>query len=188
MHNHKRRYLAWGSALLAGAALAGCAGTYDPPEMGDELLWTSSGDDDRPGWTLIPDQGEAEEDHRLFVGVSNRHSSQRGARDAATRDAKSVVSQYVYTHAEGYTIETEAGDSRQSDPVDPAISLDALREFSYDFAVREMDVIDWRFEQWWDEDTEESFYKAFALVQIPNERLSLASEGDGIELEEQSRE
>ena len=74
--------------VIAAAMSAGCSSTYKPPQVADKLIWTSDAEEERPMWTLT---GEIEEDPRnevvRFVGMSNRHSTQKGARDAAMDDA-----------------------------------------------------------------------------------------------------
>lgn len=161
------------SMALAGVILGGCANTYDAPQLGEELVWTASGDEERPEWTMIPDQEEAREDHRQFVGISNRHSTQRGARDAAMRDAHSLVAQHIETEVFGDITEQEIGGALQSGTQDPDVLLDNVRNFIFDQAVSGMEVVEWRYEQWLDHEGEETFYKAFALTEVDKASFEL---------------
>lgn len=154
--------------LAAGVLGAGCSSTYKPPQVGDKLIWTSDSEEERPMWTMT---GEIEEDDGdqviRFVGMSNRHSTQKGARDAAMDDARRQIANYASTEVEDVVKRMEEGGDLQSNIQDPMQSLDRVTTQVSVHAVSEMKPEDWRFEQWSDDSKGKKFFQAFVRTTVP---------------------
>jgi|AntRauTorcE11898_2_1112593.scaffolds.fasta_scaffold30969_2 hypothetical protein len=154
--------------LVAGFLGAGCSSTYKPPQVGDELVWTSDSEEERPMWTLT---GEIEEDESeqtvRFVGMSNRHSTQKGARDAAMDDARRQIANYASTEVEDVVKRMEKGGDLQSNMQDPMQRLDRVTTQVSVHAVSEMKPEDWRFEQWTNDEQGTTFFQAFVRASVP---------------------
>lgn len=153
--------------LVAGSIGAGCSSTYKAPQVGDELVWTSDSEEERPMWTLT---GEIEEDQSAqtiqFVGMSNRHSTQKGARDAAMDDARRQIANYASAEVEDVVKRIEKGGALQSDVQDPMQRLERVTTQVSVHAVSEMKPEDWRFEQWANGE-ETTFFQAFVRASVP---------------------
>lgn len=154
--------------LVAGALGAGCSSTYKAPQVGDELIWTSDSEEERPMWTLT---GEIEEDAGdqtiQFVGMSNRHSTQKGARDAAMDDARRQIANYASTEVEDVVKRMEEGGDLQSGIQDPMQKLSRVTTQVSVHAVSEMKPEDWRFEQWRVDAKGKTFFQAFVRTSVP---------------------
>lgn len=155
--------------LAVGALSVGCSSTYKPPQVADTLIWTSDSEKERPMWTLT---GEIEEDAGeqviRFVGMSNRHSTQKGARDAALDDARRQVANYATTEVEDVVTRMEEGGSLQSDIQDPMQNLKRVTTQVSVHALSKMKPVDWRFEQWGDKKKGKTFFQAFVRTSVPD--------------------
>lgn len=157
------------AATLAFSVLGvGCSSTYKAPQVADKLIWTSDSEEERPMWTLT---GEIEEDTSAevirFVGMSNRHSTQKGARDAALDDARRQIANYASVEIEDVVKRMEDGGAVQSDIQDPMQKLSRVTTQVSTHAVSEMKPDDWRFEQWSDDKKGKTFYQAFVRASVP---------------------
>ncbi|WP_417544208.1 hypothetical protein [Marinobacter sp.] len=154
--------------LAVGAVGSGCSSTYKPPQVADTLIWTSDSEKERPMWTLT---GEIEEDAGeqviRFVGMSNRHSTQKGARDAAMDDARRQVANYATTEVEDVVTRMDKGGSLQSDIQDPMQKLERVTTQVSVHALSKMKPVDWRFEQWGDKKRGKTFFQAFVRTSVP---------------------
>lgn len=154
--------------LIAGALGAGCSSTYKPPQVSDKLIWTSDSEQERPMWTMTGEIEEDEGDQAIrFVGMSNRHSTQKGARDAAMDDARRQIANYASTEVEDVVKRMEEGGDLQSNVQDPMQKLSRVTTQVSVHAVSEMKPEDWRFEQWGDESKGETFFQAFVRTSVP---------------------
>jgi len=163
--------------LAAGALSAGCSSTYKPPQVADKLVWTSDSEEERPMWTMT---GEIEEDSGdqvvRFVGMSNRHSTQKGARDAAMDDARRQIANYASTEVEDVVKRMEEGGALQSDIQDPMQKLSRVTTQVSVHAVSEMKPEDWRFEQWSDTSKGKTFFQAFVRTSVPMQSFEVQEE------------
>lgn len=154
--------------LAAGVLGAGCSSTYKPPQVADKLIWTSDSEEKRPMWTLT---GEIEEDAGdqvvRFVGMSNRHSTQKGARDAALDDARRQIANYASTEVEDIVKRMEEGGDIQSNIQDPMQKLSRVTTQVSVHAMKQMKPEDWRFEQWSDTGKGKTFFQAFVRASVP---------------------
>ena len=160
--------------LVAGTLGAGCSSSYKPPQVGDNLVWTSDSEEERPMWTLT---GEIEEDDSeqtvRFVGMSNRHSTQKGARDAAMDDARRQIANYASAEVEDVVKRIEKGGDLQSNMQDPMQRLERVTTQVSVHAVSEMKPEDWRFEQWTNDAQATKFFQAFVRVSVPKETFDV---------------
>ncbi len=156
----------------------GCATTQSPPKVADKLIWTSDGEVSRPMWTLVAefDQDASAQVVRV-VGMSNRHSTQRGARDAAMDDARRQIANYLSSQIEDTVERMESGGDVQSRVQDPKQELNRLTRQVSIQAVNGMRVEEWRFEQWLDTDKRQSFYQAFVRASVSTDSFRAHSSG-----------
>lgn len=155
-------------SLAVGALSAGCSSTYKAPQVADTLIWTSDSEEERPMWTLTGEiQEDASEQVVRFVGMSNRHSTQKGARDAALDDARRHIANYATTQIEDVVTRIEEGGSLQSDIQDPMQKLKRVTTQVSVHALSKMKPVDWRFEQWGDKTKGKTFFQAFVRASVP---------------------
>lgn len=155
------------SATMIGAlALGGCASTYEPPQIADEMVWSSDGDTDRPMWTFGPSVTE-EDGQVLFVGMSDQFSTQKGARDSALEDVYRQVANYATTRVEDELARSERGQANQSGVIDPTVQIERVTRQLSVHAVNSLSPVDWRFEQWANKGEQNSFYTAFVRAAVP---------------------
>lgn len=156
------------SLLLALVVLGSvaCSSAYKPPQVGEKMIWTSDGDEKRPGWTAesvsMGSGGELVE----FVGYSNRHSTQRGARDAALTDVRRAIAQHAETMVSDSATTTEAGGTVQDGIQNPMINRKVETTEIASLAVTRMKPTQWRFEQWKETGTNRTFYVAFVKAEV----------------------
>ena len=166
------------TVLLAFVVLGSvaCSSAYKAPQVGEELIWTNDGEEKRPGWTAtsvaIKSGGEVVE----FVGYSNRHSTQRGARDAALTDVRRAIAQHAETVVNDIATTTEAGGTVQDGIQNPVINRKVETTEIASLAVTRMNPEEWRFEQWKETGSNRTFYVAFVKANV-SERIFEAGEG-----------
>lgn len=153
--------------LAAFVALSGCASNYKPPHIADKLIWTSDGDEKRPGWTANGVISKSNRNEISFVGMSNRHSTQRGARDAAMSDVRRLITQYSETQVEDQVTTTERGSGLQDGIQNPTVTREVVTREMAGLAIQKMTPEQWRFEQWKNEATGETFFTAFVMTTVP---------------------
>lgn len=152
-------------AVTLGMGISACSTSYDPPQIADELVWTSDGDDERPGWTA--QSGAQEREGKVyFVGMADLHSTQRGARDAAMTDVRRLITQYAQTEVSESITTRESGNVYQDEIQNPRIVRERVTDEVAQFAVRQMKDNQWRYEQWLDKELEETFYTGFVQVSV----------------------
>lgn len=151
-----------------------CTTTYEPPVVADRLIWTSDGESARPAWTLMPAAKKDSADQVVrVVGMSNRHSTQRGARDAAMDDARRQIANYFSSQVEDKVERIESGANTQSGVQDPVQELSRITHQLSVHAVNSMTVDSSRFEQWLDSRTGKTFFNAFVQASVPKDSLQV---------------
>lgn len=178
--NANLKAVALASMVSVGLGLGGCASTtHEAPEMGEKLVWTSNGEQERPNWALTAEVDEQDDGGARFVGISDRHSTQRGARDAALSDARRNITQYVKTEVETQ-MESEEVSQNLRDKIENAeITTERVTREVSAHAVREMEQVEWRYEQWGDPEEGETYFMAFTLVEVGDESLEPETVLDG---------
>src|SRR5690554_4365203 len=152
--------------MVLGMAVVACSSAYKAPQLGDELIWTNDGEKKRPGWTAesvaVRSGGELIE----FVGYSNRHSTQRGARDAALTDVRRAIAQHAETVVDNVASTTEAGGTVQDGIQNLMINRKVETTEVASLAVTRMEPTEWRFEQWKETGSNRTFYVAFVKAAV----------------------
>jgi hypothetical protein len=155
-----------------------CSTAHKPPVVADKLIWASDGEESRPAWTLMPAAEKDSEDQvARVVGMSNRHSTQKGARDAAMDDARRQIANYLSSEVEDTVKRTEKGTNTQSGVQDPKQGLSRITNQLSVHAVNSMTVDAWRFEQWFDSGIEKTFFNAFVRASVSTDSLQVGSPG-----------
>lgn len=151
--------------VLAIASVA-CSSAYKAPQVGDELIWTNDGEEMRPGWTAESVAVKSGGEWFEFVGYSNRHSTQRGARDAALTDVRRAIAQHAETVVDDIATTTEAGGTVQDGIQNPMINRKVETTEVASLAVTRMKPTEWRFEQWKETGSNRTFYVAFVKAEV----------------------
>lgn len=166
--------------IVAGVAAAGvglvggCASTtHETPKMTENLVWTSTGEEERPNWALAAEAEETASGGVQFVGISDRHSTQRGARDAALTDARRNVTQYVETQIKTEMESEEVSQNLRDEIENSEITTERITREVSRHAVRGMNQLEWRYEQWGDPKEEDAYFMAFTLVEVGADALEL---------------
>lgn len=162
-------------ALAVVFGVSACSTSYEPPQIGDELVWTSDGDDERPGWTANSSAQESDE-MVLFVGMADNHSTQRGARDAALSDARRLITQYAQTAVTDNNTIRESAQGTQDEIQNPEIVRERVTDEIASFAVSEMEHRQWRYEQWRNQEQGQTFYTGFVQVGVEAEAFDVSPE------------
>ena len=152
-------------AVVSAVLIAGCSSAYKAPELADELVWSSDGDDKRPGWTAHT-VAQAREDRVYFIGMSDQHATQRGARDAALTDARRMITQHARTQVEDLIETREFSENAQAEIQNPEIIRERVTQELSEHAVQRMTHDQWRYEQWANEAGGASFFTAFVEVSV----------------------
>lgn len=159
--------------------MTACTTTYEPPVVADKLIWTSDGEGSRPMWTLAPAAIKDSADQAIrVVGMSNRHSTQKGARDAAMDDARRQIANYFSSQVEDKVERIESGANTQSGIQDPVQELNRITRQLSVHAVNSMTVENSRFEQWLDSRTGKTFFNAFVQATMPMNSLHVGRSGE----------
>lgn len=159
--------------------MTACSTTYEPPVVADKLIWTSDGESARPAWTLAPAATKDSADQAVqAVGMSNRHSTQKGARDAAIDDARRQIANYFSSQVEDKVERIESGAKAQSGIQDPVQELNRITRQLSVHAVNAMAVENSRFEQWLDSRTGKTFFNAFVQATMPMNSLHVGRSGE----------
>jgi hypothetical protein len=159
--------------------MTACTTTYEPPVVADKLIWTSDGESARPAWTLMPAARKDSADQAVrVVGMSNRHSTQKGARDAAMDDARRQIANYFSSQVEDKVERIESGANTQSGVQDPVQELNRITQQLSVHAVNSMTVENSRFEQWLDSRTGQTFFNAFVQAAMTMNSLHVGRSGE----------
>lgn len=190
MNEKSKAVLFIGVASVGLGLVGGCASTtHEAPEMEEKLVWTSNGDEERPNWALTAEVDERADGAARFVGISDRHSTQRGARDAALTDARGNISEYVETRVETKLESEEVSQNLRDEIENAEITTERVTREVSEHAVQGMEQREWRYEQWGDPKDDETYFMAFTLVEVDAESLEpgkvLESEPDEQEDDEE---
>lgn len=172
MNEKSKAVLFIGVASVGLGLVGGCASTtHEAPEMEEKLVWTSNGDEERPNWALTAEVDERADGAARFVGISDRHSTQRGARDAALTDARGNISEYVETRVETKLESEEVSQNLRDEIENAEITTERVTREVSEHAVQGMEQREWRYEQWGDPKDDETYFMAFTLVEVDAESL-----------------
>tara|TARA_B100000749_G_scaffold275056_1_gene260156 strand:+ start:729 stop:1208 length:480 start_codon:yes stop_codon:yes gene_type:complete len=146
--------------------------------VADKLIWTSDGEGSRPTWTLAPAAIKDSADQAIrVVGMSNRHSTQKGARDAAMDDARRQIANYISSQVEDKVERIESGANTQSGVQDPVQELNRITRQLSVHSVNSMAVENSRFEQWLESRTGKTFFNAFVQASVSLNSLQVGGAG-----------
>lgn len=152
--------------VLVALFMGGCATTYKPIPIGDELVWTS--DDKRPGWSV--DTPEVDDgDYLVFVGQSLYHGTERAARNNAQVDASRQAATYLAHQLKRNYIETATGTAAENQTQNLDVTINETVELTADQVLSKLEVEDWYIEQW--RKGGETFFKVFVKTKLPKARL-----------------
>ena len=152
-------------ALIA-LVMGGCAKTYKPMPIGDELVWTS--DDKRPGWTVDtpePDDGKS----FVFVGQSLYHGTERAARTNAQVDASSQAATYLAHELKRSYTQTSTGGTSEDQIQNLGVNINETFELTADQVLAKMEFEDWYIEQW--RKGTDTFFKVYVRARLPKSRI-----------------
>jgi len=161
-------------AALLGLAisLGGCASSgIERPQQAKTLLWSYP--KERPTWTV--DQAERDDASYYFIGISQRHSTEKAARDHALVSVNTAASQYLAKTAQADFERTTSGAAGESAVNNANVRHRFNERQIADNLVRKLHPKDWYIEQWQGDDGK-PFYSAFVRAQIPAGEVEAAME------------
>ena len=151
--------------LILVAVLSGCAATSSPTaipvEGSEKLLYSSS--PERPAWTM--EEPDTVDGVMTFVGLSNRHASEKSARADAKRNATDSVVKWMGTMVKNKFESLSVTYGLESTVIDPTPSS---REYEKQLAanmVSRVKVKTWYMEKW--QTPTGIGYQMFALAKVP---------------------
>lgn len=150
------------TALILSAMITGCATTFNPAPVGKKLVWSTH--DDRPGWTA--QTTEADRDYRYFVGLSERHSTERGARDAALLSARTTAASFLGTAVKDEVSRSTEGKNAADATTNPDVALKRLEQTLAAHMIQRLEPETWYLENWLD-DEGKPFWIAFVRSRVP---------------------
>ena len=129
----------------------------------EELLW-STHKKGRPMWTVKP--LEKEENFLFFDGESEKFATEKGARDAALRDALKKAAVYINTLVTDKFQNLLTSHNLSSQIVDPTVVCREFEEQISTALVNKMAVKEW-YEEKWQDKSGKTYWKAFVMAKIP---------------------
>jgi len=142
-----------------------------PPESfkPQRLLWSSS--QERPNW--IDNEPEKDGDKLCFVGLSEYHSTENDARNAAMRSAQNAVVSYISVSVKQNFKQISARYGKSSDISDPTVSSKEFSEYIKNSIVSRIKAYNWYIEQWLNLQNE-VYWKVYVLVKVPEDAIKQA--------------
>ncbi|MFQ5645496.1 MAG: hypothetical protein ACE5GM_01070 [bacterium] len=161
----KRYLLLLGGVLLLGA---GCSSGIEIAHggPGEKLLWSSQ--PERPTWTI--EEPSKKDKNLLFVGVSDKYSSETDARKKAFQDATNKIANYLGSLAQTRYEKAVISLGLSSKAADSTIgSRDYYKQISSNL-VRRVRPQKWYIEQW--RASKGNGWKVFVLASVPVEEIN----------------
>lgn len=153
------------SLLALALIMGGCAKTYVPAPIGDELIWSSA--KDRPAWTVdAPDPNSG--DKLVFVGQSLYHGTERAARTNAEVDASSKAATFLSHQLKRNYLQTSDGTAQDGQVHNLEVNINETVELSADQVLAKMTAEDWYLEMW--RKGGQTFWKAYVKTRLPKGR------------------
>lgn len=171
-------------SIVLGASIlvTACSGVNPVPEA-EKLVWHSK--DEIPEWTVLPNPLVEEDDTAngpvkmyRFTGISLRHSSERIARESAINNATMALVRFANQDIEATVDETFRSSSSELQSSNGMLSMNNKLKIVAKALMQRVQVKDIYMERW--KDRGRLFFKAYALVQIPEDEL-IASQRMGKE-------
>lgn len=152
--------------MAVAVVFGGCARSYPPAPIGDELVWTS--DDERPGWTVDmpePDDGKS----LVFVGQSLYHSTERSARTNAEVDASSKAATYLAHQLNRNYNQITSGSALEDETQNNSVEIYETVELTADQVLAKMETEDTYIEMW--RRGTGTFWKIYVKTRLPKSRI-----------------
>jgi hypothetical protein len=127
----------------------------------EQMIWSSG---ERPGWTI--NEPRSDGPSLYFVGLSDKHANERGAREETRRDVANQVVNYLGVAVKDHFQEITTRFGLSSDISDPT---NASRRVQDQFAAgvaRQIKVEQWYIEQWQTQ-SGSTYYLVYGLGSIP---------------------
>lgn len=160
-----KKHLTLLGLILFTLVMGGCAKTYPPAPIGDELVWSSA--ENRPAWTVDapnPDSG----DQLVFVGQSLYHGTERAARTNAEVDASSKAATFLSHNLKRNYLQTSEGTAQDGQVHNLEVNINENVELSADHLLAKMRAEDWYLEMW--RKGGQTFWKAYVKTRLPRAR------------------
>lgn len=138
-------------------------GIKPPPAVeGEKMLWSTH--KERPAWVQTPPRTEGE--YYLFVGQSEKFAVEKGARDAAYRDAIKQAGIYINTSAGNSFQKLLANHNVESEIIDrTTVSGDFEKQLSK--ALIKKAKVKQYYEEQRQDKSGQDYWIAFALLEVP---------------------
>ncbi|MFH1563737.1 MAG: hypothetical protein ABIF11_10050 [Nitrospirota bacterium] len=138
-------------------------GIAPPPAIeGEKMLWSTH--KERPAWVQTPPRTEGE--YYLFVGQSEKFAIEKGARDAAYRDAIKQAGLYINTFAGNSFQKLLANHNVESQIIDRTTVSREFEEQLSKALIKKARVKQYYEEQRQDKSGQD-YWIAFALLEVP---------------------
>lgn len=170
--------------VVAGAfGISGCSsmkaspeGYIKRPEMTQKLLWSYP--EQRPGWTV--EHTESDGQYYYFVGISNRHTTEKAARDHAMVSAASEATNYFGQLAKSDRERITIGSAAESETSDASVNSRFIDHHVAENLVKRLQGKDWYLEQWKDDTGPKPMWMAFVRARINANEVNAALQAAGI--------
>jgi hypothetical protein len=106
-----------------------------------------------------------------FVGLSDKHATERGAREAARRDASKNVVAYLGTAVKDKFQEITTSYGLSSDITDPTTASKGFAETLSAGVSKRLKVRQWYLEKWQTK-MNDIYFKVYALAAIPKSEIN----------------
>ena len=150
--------------ILTGCASKVTETKYDveiPKDSQETLIYSSA--DKRPDWTLT--EPDTVDGVMTFVGLSDRHSTEKASREDARRNATGAVVKYMGTLVKDKWERAATSFGLEGDVIDPTA---ATNDFQKQLAVqvaKKVKVKTWYIEKW--QTPTGAGYQIYALAHVP---------------------
>lgn len=164
------------TAVGMAGVLAGCAGTLEPPEHGEELVWSSG--DGRPEWTVNPPRVWPEDEDAEYahvVGQSDPYRSERSARESAMQAAFTEAARQIGMSArqEVERQRTSSGSPDNDGTLSTEVDEEVVTRQLADHYISRLEADQWYVERWRDADGD-SVWHAWVKARMPVSELERA--------------
>lgn len=162
---------------LSVAVLSGCSETNLRAPVGEEVIWSSHAE--KPKWTVASspsirtiagkEENKGDEVYYQFLGLSQKHGSERLSREMAVADASANAIQYARQLVEKRFESKLNSSSKETETSNGDVNIEAQVKIESIGILEHMAVKDLYIEQW--KSGAQAFFKTYALVEIPKKDI-----------------
>jgi hypothetical protein len=138
--------------------------------ISERIIWSTY--PERPEWIVKETYSEGE--FLIFVGLSEKHSTEREARDIALRDARDKATQYMGVSVRDEFQRVQKSYGVSSDIINPDTSAKRFEEQFSKAVVRRMKANEWyceKYELEYIKNITETAWQCFVRANIPKEEV-----------------